>query len=88
MTNAKQRPTPDDMVATSPIPCAFAVGQRVIFTNENGVEFQATVRGFTAEVLSGVEDPRFVYLDTSCWWFPKSASSLRAVELKEGQGTW
>lgn len=69
----KPKDVPSDMQRTPPIPCEFKPGDRVIFTNDYGVQFHQRVRGFAKDVWDG----RFVYLDTSCWWFPKRPSQLQ-----------
>ncbi len=69
-------PVPKDAVQVPPVPCDFQVGDLVTFTNEYGVSFTGlTVVGFTPEIDSHLPD-RFIYLDTSCWWFPKKADQL------------
>lgn len=49
-------------------------GDRVTFTNENGVSFPGkTIMGFADDAgLPG----RIVYIDTDCWWFPKRLREL------------
>ncbi len=70
----KPRNVPSDMQDTPPIPCAFKVGDRVLFTNPQGVPFEGhTVRGFTSEVQSW---GGFIYLDLDCWWFPVNVEEL------------
>lgn len=68
-------PTPT-MTDVPPAGCQWRVGDKVKFTNDNGVEFgPRTVQGFTLpgeEVTNG----RTVYLDTDCYWFPKKPESL------------
>ena len=71
-----------DMVKNelSPVPpaeCAFKTGDTVTFTNEYGVKFEGlTVIGFEKEINPEFLPNRFVYLNTSCYWFPKSPESL------------
>lgn len=50
-------------------------GDRVTFTNENGVSFPGkTIMGFSERAdLPG----RVVYIDTDCWWFPKRLHELK-----------
>lgn len=68
---------PDDAQDSPPIPCDFKVGDKVVFTNDYGVEFQLFVRGFCPEpILNG----RFIYVFTDCWWFPVKPESLRLVK--------
>ncbi len=67
---------PFDMVMESPIPCDFKAGDLVVFTNSNGVEFEKTVRGFTAQP-QGPTGSRFVYLDLDCWWFAVAPTTIR-----------
>lgn len=67
---------PLDMVAESPVPCGFKVGDAVVFTNDYGVSFDLAVRGF-AKVPHG--QGRLVYLNTTSWWFPVSLQSLKLL---------
>ena len=62
------------MVATPPVACEFSAGDRVLYTNDYGAQFDRTVRGFCREVQSY---GGFVYLDADAWWFPVKAESLR-----------
>jgi len=73
--------TPEDMQAVPPIPCSFKPGDPVIYTNDYGVEFELTVRGFAPDLFHG----RFVYLDSDCWWMPKAPESLRIDEERVGK---
>lgn len=86
----RPRNVPTDMVPTSPLPCDFSVGDEVVFTNDNGVEFNLVVRGFASEphVVPGVPDvpPRFVYVFEDAWWFPVRAESLRHRRPAQDRG--
>ena len=69
----------NSMVNEPPQPCNFKVGDSVIFTNENGVEFGPhKVLGFTTP--EDVSHGRFIHIDTDCAWFPVSPDSLRPVQ--------
>ena len=71
---------PDDLVATSPVPCDFKLGDRVVFTNDYGVSFDLVVRGFAAEPHNADRPDwpqRFVYVFTDAWWFPTSPEKLK-----------
>lgn len=68
---------PSDMQATAPVACEFKPGDRVIFRNEYGAQFNKTVRGF-AKALHDAD--RFVYLDLDCWWFPVSPANLQRAD--------
>jgi hypothetical protein len=71
----EQADTPADMQSAPPVPCKFKAGDRVTFTNDQGVRFPGkTVRGFTPEVIL---QGRFIYLDLDCWWFPVKPENLR-----------
>lgn len=77
----KPKDVPTDMTDTPPIPCDFAVGDPVVYTNDYGGKFNLVVRGFTKEIwLKG----RFVYVFTDCWWMPVSPASLRHRDTGEG----
>ena len=57
-----------------PVECAFAVGDRVIYTNDAGLKFDCDIIGFSENTdFYG----RFIHLKEhgktetgSCWWFP------------------
>ena len=62
-----------DAQRTAPVPCDLAVGDRVTYTNDYGVEFlNRVVTGFSPSVDFG----RFVYLDDEAWWFAVKPASL------------
>lgn len=66
-------PLPIDAEATPPVPCDYKIGERVTFTNDNGVVFpDQRITGFSPDILNG----RFVYLDFDCWWFPVKPANL------------
>lgn len=64
------------------VPCQFKIGDRVIFTNDNGVKFVQTVVGFSADdSLPG----RYVHTITDTWegsagWFPHKLEQLAPIE--------
>ena len=64
---------PADMQPNPPVPCDFRPGDNVVYKNDYGAEFVRVVKGFAKKPHSG---NRFVYLNTSSWWFPVSAESL------------
>lgn len=66
--------------AIPPIPCAFTLGQKVVFTNDAGLKFERTVRAFSKEV-SATAYKGFIYIfaDNSSWWFPVLPESLSAI---------
>ena len=66
---------PSDIQSTPHVPCDFAVGDKVTFTNDYGAAFDNIVMGF-AKSPQGLNGERFVYLDSDCWWFPVSPESL------------
>lgn len=72
----KPHNVPSDMVSTPPIPCEFAVGDEVTFTNSYGVKFDLVVRGFASKP-HGLKGDRFIYVFTDAWWFPVEPSTLR-----------
>lgn len=68
-----RNPLAQDAQETPPVPCEFAVGDRVTFTNDNGVQFfNRVVTGFSPTVDGG----RFVYFDNDAWWFSVNPSNL------------
>lgn len=61
--------------ATPPVPCAFKIGDKVIFTNDYGLEFNQIVTGFAREVQSW---GGFIHLgENAPWWCPVRPESLR-----------
>jgi hypothetical protein len=73
----------EKMSSAPPEGCPFKVGDLVKFTNDYEVEFGPhMVMGFT---LPGDElHGRNVYLNTSCYWFPKHVGSLTPWEDSMG----
>lgn len=78
-----ERNVPSDMVSTPPVACDFKVGDAVVFTNDYGVKFDLTVRGFAKEVHGS---GRFVYVFTDAWWFPVKPASLTFSAAKATGG--
>lgn len=75
-----RHPIAADAQKTPPIPCEFAVGDLVTYTNEYGVQFfNRVVTGFSPTVEAG----RFVYFDNSAWWFPANPGSLTKQANRE-----
>jgi plastocyanin len=71
----KPQNVPSDMTDTPPVPCAFKVGDKVTFTNDNGVAFHNhTIRGFTKEVTSW---GAFIYHCTDAWWHPSKPENFK-----------
>lgn len=79
---------PADTVFESPIPCDFKVGDRVIYTNPQEVEFERVVRGFSPEPQRIGGELAWIYIFTDAWWFPVSPTHLRKKVLPEGVGIW
>lgn len=81
----KSKDVPTDMQDTPPIPCAFKVGDPVVYTNDNGVSFVKRVRGFAGEIKE-FDHGRFIYTispdgrtEGSAWWFAVHPDSLRLI---------
>jgi len=71
----KLKNVPSDMTDTPPVPCAFKAGDKVTFTNDNGVVFpNRIIRGFTKEVTSW---GAFIYFDSDAWWHPSKPSNFK-----------
>lgn len=69
-----------EMMAKPPIKCDLSIGKEVIFTNEYGVSFYGLkVIGYSEEVEHG----RFLHLNTDCYWFPVSRSSLQSMSFEK-----
>lgn len=70
---------PSDLVAVSPVSCDFALGDRVVFTNDYGVKFNLIVRGFASQSHTADHPEwaqRFIYVFNDAWWFPVAAETL------------
>ena len=65
------------LAQTAPCACAFKLGDRVSFTNDQGVTFEGLhVIGFEAVCPGEEVRERFIHLDTCCYWFPKRPDQL------------
>ncbi len=74
MLEIKYREFVKNLKKESPVPCDLKVGDKVTFTNDNGVSFSnLTVIGF-ADDDSFYN--RFIHLDSDCYWFPVKLESL------------
>lgn len=70
-----RHPLAPDAQQTPPVPCDFKLGDKVTFTNDNGVAFAGlAVTGFGPAVEG---NGRFVYLDKESYWFPVQPESLQ-----------
>lgn len=58
-----------------PVPCDFKVGDKVIFKNDYGVEFELTVLGFSNGTI--LKNGAFIHLDGGAYWFPHLPDCLR-----------
>lgn len=66
----KQRALSDSPVCGE----SFAKGDKVTFTNDNGVVFTGhTITGFSSPIYEGSGT---VYLDYDCYWFPAKPANL------------
>jgi len=61
----------------APDGCDLTVGQKVLYTNENGAYCELIVKGFTANNLACPD--RTVYVFDDCWWFPAKANQLKPI---------
>lgn len=69
-----------EMNAQPPIACDLNVGDEVIFTNDNGVEFFGySVIGFSETVEYG----RFIHLNTDSYWFASKRENLTSMSANE-----
>lgn len=77
----------NDLSKFPPVACDFKLGDVVTFTNEYGVKFKGLkVIGFEKEIDPDWLPGRFIYLDTSCYWFPKSPESLTLEHRHQERG--
>lgn len=63
---------------TPPLACDFKVGDKVIYTNDYGVEFDLVVKGF--DKLDQICHGRFIYVFEDAYWFSVRAEQLRLKE--------
>lgn len=67
------------IVETPPIECNFRVGDKVTFTNDQGVVFPGhTIIGFDSvdAYAKSIMPWRFIYIDYDCYWFPVKPENL------------
>lgn len=58
----------------------FKVGDKVTFTNSNGVVFEGkTIIGFAQE--EDQFDSRFIYIDCDSYWFPHRENELKLEKV-------
>lgn len=83
--NTRERFLADnDLQDAPPVPCEFALGDRVFFTNPHGIEFGPFhVIGFAPQVENG----RFVHIDSDCAWFPVRPPALTRTNQPTNQLT-
>lgn len=66
-----------DILAAPIVESAFAVGDRVTFTNENGAAFHGLrVMGFDDGTHICFKYGRHIYLEKASYWFPVKESEL------------
>ena len=70
-----------------PVPCDFAKGDQVTFTNEYGAVFSGhTVIGFRSN-LTDMLPTSYIHLDLDCYWFPIDPQRLKHEDAtKENNG--
>lgn len=61
-----------------PVSCDFKVGDKVIFTNYYGVEFELKVIGFSKD-NDLFKYGNFIHLNSGAYWFPHKPSELRHI---------
>lgn len=70
------------MHMTPPVPCDFQVGDVVRYTNDNGAQFELTVKGFTEEVTSW---GAFIYIFNDCYWYPAKPENCKLIHREPTQ---
>ena len=77
-----------------PVECPFAIGDRVIYTNEYGMKFDNEIIGFSDKVYffgdrNSADCGRFIHLrrygkseDGDAWWFPYSPQEITMYDQK------
>lgn len=73
---------PENALCVSPFECRFKIDDEVIYTNDYGVRFRLTVRGFSPKASHG----RFVYIFTDCWWFASNPEQM--IPLSENKDSY
>ena len=72
------------LLAQSPIPCEFKLGDEVVFTNEYGVVWYGyTIIGFCGENELHGRTIHIARGDQDAWWFPHRPSELTLVRPHE-----
>lgn len=66
---------------TAPEGCDLKVGDRVVYTNPQGVEFLLTVKGFVAE-REAEDGEGTVYVFNDCWWLPVDPKRCRLARAE------
>lgn len=65
------------MSKVPPIPCNFKVGDKVTYTNDNGVKFPGKmVMGFCEKIDPDFLPEKFIYLNLDCHWMPVDPAHL------------
>ena len=87
MRQTMQELIKNELSNVSLVECNFKVGDTVTFTNDYGVKFEGLkVIGFEKEINPDFLPNRFVYLNTGCYWFPKSQESLTLEHRHQERG--
>lgn len=72
-TESEYRDYAKDLSQKPTQPTDFKLGDKVTFTNDQGVVFKGhKIIGFAHEGLAR----RFIHIDTDCYWMPKRADQL------------
>lgn len=68
---------------TPPMGVPLKVGDKVRWTNENGVTWENTVIGFDTESWYNKKYGKFVHIDTDSYWFPHHHDDFELIERKK-----
>jgi len=59
--------------------CTLQVGDKVEWTNDNGVKFEHTIIGFNYDGWYQSEYKKFVHLNSESFWFPHDHKTLTKI---------
>ena len=73
--NEMDRYIQQDLLSSPLVSCDFKIDDEIIFTNENGIEFDGLkVIGFSHD---SYDKERFIHVNSDAYWFPKTPKSIR-----------
>lgn len=75
-----------DLLETAPIECEYKIGEKVIYTNDYGLEFEVVIVGFSADEVMFGKYGKFIHFvvdlsnpRSSAYWMPHKKSDFRKI---------